>query len=419
MLNQANIAVPDGIGIFWAHKFLSIPLTAKNYWLKILQALWQIKYSLAAILFYPKYIYSSLSHGREKVRNSDFQNNEGLPKLGEKIVGADLIWDIAKKAAAQNLSIYLLGGFADTPKLVARKLATDINLGRRVYLSLNIAGYSNKNPNDISIIDDINKTNPDILLVAYGPIKQEKWIYEHRDKLPTVKLFMGLGGTFDYIAGKRLAPPSPIRKIGLEWLWRLFTQPHRIKRIWQATFGLIMMLMRYKVFESLPLRSNVAAVVINSGSQILICQRDPKNHHVDIIHTVESLSSQNYWQFPQGGIDGNEDLVEAAKREALEETGLKNLELIKVSPHTNTYIWNNALRHFWKNRRHQNRGQTQNIVYFKHNGDDDDVKIDNDEFINYRWINIQDLEKFVHPERLSLIKIVQNDLLGMQQKGII
>ena len=207
--------------------------------------------------------------------------------------------------------------------------------------------------------------------------------------------------------------------MGVEGRGRLFTQPHRIKRIWQATFGLIMMLMRYKVFESLPLRSNVAAVVINSGSQILICQRDPKNHHVDIIHTVESLSSQNYWQFPQGGIDGNEDLVEAAKREALEETGLKNLELIKVSPHTNTYIWNNALRHFWKNRHHQNQGQTQNIVYFKHNGDDDDVKIDNDEFINYRWINIQDLEKFVHPERLSLIKIVQNDLLGMQQKGII
>ena len=152
LLNQADIAVPDGIGIFWAHRFLSIPLTAKNYWLKILQALWQVKYSLVAILFYPKYIHSTLSDGREKVRNSDFQNNEdneGRQKLGEKIVGADLIWDIAKKAAAQNLSIYLLGGFGDTPELVAEKLAKDINLGRIVYLSLNIAGYSNKNPNDI------------------------------------------------------------------------------------------------------------------------------------------------------------------------------------------------------------------------------------------------------------------------------
>ena len=106
MLNQADIAVPDGVGIFWAHKYLSIPLTTKSYYGKILQAFWQAKYSLAAILLYPKFI---------KVPSAD------------KISGADLIWDIAKLATENNLSIYLLGGFGDTPKLVAESLVTHLN----------------------------------------------------------------------------------------------------------------------------------------------------------------------------------------------------------------------------------------------------------------------------------------------------
>src|SRR3989338_584265 len=375
MLNQADIAAVDGIGIFWAQKFLSLPLLAKNFWLKIIESYWQVFGTLLSL---------------------PFQKHATIP-------GSELIWDIAEMAAKNNFSIYLLGGFGDTAKLASEKLKVKSE-------KLRIAGSSNKNPNDASVIADINNPRPDILLVAYGPIKQEKWIYKHRNDLPSVKLFVGLGGTFDYVAGKRINPPSWIRQIGLEWLWRLFTQPHRIGRIWNATFGLIDLLVHYKVFASCPLRKNVAAIILNKNNRVLICQRDPKNHHVDIIHTAETLGSQNYWQLPQGGGDANENLVIAAKREAMEETGLKGLELIKISSHTHTYIWNNALRRFWKNRRHKNKGQTQNIVYLKYAGDDSNVKIDNDEFINYRWITIQDLEKTIHTERLPLTKIVTTDI---------
>jgi len=156
-----------------------------------------------------------------------------MKSFPEKIVGAGLILDIAKLARDNNLSVYLLGGYADTPKIVAEKL--------------NATLYSNKNPGDASVIEDINESNPDILLVAYGPIKQEKWIYENLPKLTSVKLVIGVGGSFDYIAGKRLSPPKWMRKIGLEWLWRLITQPQRIKRIWQATFSLIYNVIKYKV----------------------------------------------------------------------------------------------------------------------------------------------------------------------------
>jgi putative (di)nucleoside polyphosphate hydrolase len=119
------------------------------------------------------------------------------------------------------------------------------------------------------------------------------------------------------------------------------------------------------------------------------------------------LKRKNYWQFPQGGIDGNENVIEAAKREAWEETGIKNLELIKISDKTNSYIWNNTQRKFTKNRKFQNKGQTQHIAYFR---SADEIRVDNHEFINFKWVKISDLDKVTQSERAALTKIVMEDL---------
>ena len=232
-LNQADFAVADGIGIF-GQKIFRNSANGKNYYAKIIQALWQIKYSLAAIVFNPKWIKSALP---------------------EKIPGSDLIWDLAKLASENNLSIYLLGGFGDTPNRVAKKLTSK-------FPNLKICGTSTKNFDDPAVVDDIKKASPDMLFVAYGPIKQERWIASNLPNLP-VKLAIGLGGTFDYLAGKVPLPPKIARAMGLEWLWRLFTQPKRIGRIFNATFGLILALLRYKVFIGLPYRKNEVSIVIN------------------------------------------------------------------------------------------------------------------------------------------------------------
>ena len=385
MLNQADIAVPDGIGIFWAHKFLNLPLTAKSYLGKILQSLWQIKLTLLKLLF----------------KKRDF----------ETIPGSELIWDIAKMAEENNFSIYLLGGFGNTPKLVSNILITK-------YPGLRIAGFSGKNPEDPTIYEDIKKASPDILFVAYGPIKQEAWIQANLKNLP-VKLAIGLGGTFDYIAKKRLNPPKFVRKMGLEWLFRLITQPYRLRRIFNATFGLIAMLMRYKIFNSYPLRQNVAVVILNKENKVLIGERSPKDFYIDLINSEERLKQKNYWQLPQGGIDKGEETTAAAKREAFEETGIKNLDLIKISDKTNIYYWNNALRKLFKNRNHKNCGQKQTIVYLKFLGSDTEIHMDQKEFIGFKWASIQELNSQVHPERETLAKIVQNDLKEMLEKAII
>jgi N-acetylglucosaminyldiphosphoundecaprenol N-acetyl-beta-D-mannosaminyltransferase len=389
VFNKADFAVADGIGIFWAKRYLEIPLISAtlirgrisvSYWLMILQALWQLIYSLAAVVFYPKWIKSALP---------------------EKIVGADLVWDLAKLAANNNLSIFLLGGFGETPEKVKQKIISQFpNL---------LISVSNKNPNNPAVINDINNSHADLLFVAYGPVKQEQWIANNLPKL-NIKLAIGVGGSFDYIAGTKSSPPKFVRYSGLEWLWRLITQPYRFTRIINATFGLAWSLWHYKVFNSLPLRKNVVLVILNKEGLVLLGERNPKDFYIDIITTQESLKMKGYWQLPQGGIDGDEDLVAAAKREAREETGIKNLELIKISQKSNVYIWNNALRGFWKNRHKQNIGQVQHIVYFKFLGQDSEVIVDQKEFINLTWIKLEDLMNVIHPERKALAEIVLKDL---------
>jgi len=379
IFNRADFSVADGIGLFWAKKFLDIPLTTKSYWGKILQAAWQIKYSLAAIIFYPRWIKSALP---------------------EKIVGADLIWDLAKLAADNNLSVYLLGGFGDTAKLASEKLKVKSE-------KLRISGWSNKNPDDPTVIDDVNKVSPDLLFVAYGPIRQEKWIAENLSKL-NVKLAVGLGGSFDYIAGKKSTPPKFIRYSGLEWLWRLITQPYRAKRIFNATFGLAWRLWRYKVFMSLPYRPNAVSIILNSQNNILIALRNPEDKDLRDVGDFDVVKFKNYWQFSQGGIEANENLETGARREIFEELGIKNLKFLFRSGQNPSYLWKNGLRPFF-NIYHY-KGQKQQILYFKFTGDDSEIKLDNQEFIRYKWVKLQELHNVVHPERLYLAKIVREDL---------
>ncbi len=387
IFNQADFSLADGIGIFWAKKYLDLSLSAKSYWGKVLQAAWQLKYSLAAIIFYPKWIKAVLP---------------------EKIVGTDLVWDLARLSSENNLSIYLLGGFGDTPELAAKKLQT---AGSK----LKVAGWSNKNPSDPTIINDINKVSPDLLMVAFGPITQEKWIAENLSKL-NIKLAIGVGGSFDYIAGKKSAPPKFVRYTGLEWLYRLITQPYRFKRILNATFGLAWRLWHYKIFSSLPFRPNVVSVILNSQKEILIVLRNPADKDLRDVGDFDAVKFKNYWQLPQGGTEPGESLEQGARREIFEELGMKNLNFLLCSEKTSSYSWKNGLRPFF-NIYHY-KGQQQHVLYFVFTGQNIEIKIDGQENIRYQWVKPELLDKAVHKERGHLAKIAQEDLKEMSEKGI-
>jgi len=99
-------------------------------------------------------------------------------------------------------------------------------------------------------IDKIKQKSPDILFVALGQIKQEKWISQNLSKIPSVRIAMGVGGSFDYISKKTPRAPKLLRIIGLEWLFRLILQPKRIKRIWNAVVIFSWLTLKEKIRNS-------------------------------------------------------------------------------------------------------------------------------------------------------------------------
>ncbi len=381
VLNRADFAIPDGIAVQWIAYFLSTPLSAKNYYLKILEASWQALYTTSQILLRPVKLKRIIKH---------------------KISGADFFWDLVELANHKHLSIFLLGGFGNTSELTVKKITER-------FPNVRIAGISNSKPTDQSLTTTVNNANTDILMVAFGPVRQEKWIDEHFKDL-NIKVAIGLGGTFDYIAGKKKSPPKWVRSVGLEWLFRLFTQPYRFKRIWNATFGLVRGAMRYKVFSSQPFRPNAVGVIINQQNQVFVAKRvmrhisDTKTHPEDVLGIAAE-----HWQFPQGGIDLKEDPDKAAEREIFEETNISDVQLLGKSDKTNTYLWNQTLRPLWGNDL-KFKGQEQQIYYFKYSGDGSEIKVDDDEFCEYKWIPAGDLEKVVHPERAGLVRIVKEEI---------
>lgn len=144
-------------------------------------------------------------------------------KIKNTVYGIDLMERLVSKAADYGFTVGFLGG----AKGVAEKCAECLlQKYPKLKISYMISGgiVNEKGESE-------NKSLPkvDILFVAFGHIKQEKWIAQNLNKLD-VKVAMGVGGAFDFLSGKVPRAPEWIRNLGFEWLFRLIVQPWRIKR---------------------------------------------------------------------------------------------------------------------------------------------------------------------------------------------
>lgn len=147
----------------------------------------------------------------------------GTP-MQEKIPGIDFAVNLIEKLSAVNGSIYLFGAKPGVAEIAAVNLK---NKFPNIIVAGTADGYFE---DDQSIIEDINRTKPDLLLVCLGVPKQEIWMRENADKLD-VGLMAGLGGSLDVFAGVVQRAPAAWQKLGLEWLYRLIKQPSRFKRM--------------------------------------------------------------------------------------------------------------------------------------------------------------------------------------------
>lgn len=171
ILREADLVVPDGIGVVWASKYSEV-------------------------------------------------------RLRERVAGYDLTQNLMAELAVSGETFYFFGGAPGVAATAARKMM-------KKYPGLQVVGVHNgyfDEKEEKKIIQDIKKKAPSVLLVGLGAPKQEKWIYENI-RLVGAKVAIGVGGSFDVMAGNVKRAPRIFQKLGLEWFHRLITQPTRWRRM--------------------------------------------------------------------------------------------------------------------------------------------------------------------------------------------
>lgn len=144
--------------------------------------------------------------------------------LKARVPGIDFATAVIARLAERGGSVYLFGARPGVAEAAAARLA-------EAYPGLSIAGTSDGYfTDDGPIIEKINASSPDFLMVCLGSPKQERWMSENAGRL-SCGLMAGLGGSLDVLAGNVQRAPEAWRKLGLEWLYRVIKEPKRLGRV--------------------------------------------------------------------------------------------------------------------------------------------------------------------------------------------
>jgi N-acetylglucosaminyldiphosphoundecaprenol N-acetyl-beta-D-mannosaminyltransferase len=171
MMKQAELIVPDGTGVVWAANYVGEP-------------------------------------------------------VAERVTGFDLVHELLKVGEKRSWKVYFLGTSTEIIEAAASKL-------KSMYPGIQIVGCRNgyfNEEQDAEVIQTIVQAVPDLLLVGRNAATQEPWIAKYKHQLQ-VPVMMGVGGSFDVLAGKLKRAPKLFQKMGMEWLYRLLQEPWRYKRM--------------------------------------------------------------------------------------------------------------------------------------------------------------------------------------------
>ena len=149
-------------------------------------------------------------------------------KFVERVYGPDLLLDCCQRSVTAGYRHFFYGGGTGVPERLMERLQSR-------FPGLQIAGgYSPpfrtlSAEEDAEVVRRINAARPDVVWVGLSTPKQERWMSEHRDRL-TAPVFVGVGAAFDFHAGLKRQAPRWMQRSGLEWLFRLWTEPRRLWR---------------------------------------------------------------------------------------------------------------------------------------------------------------------------------------------
>lgn len=154
----------------------------------------------------------------------------GTP-IKERISGSDFFPAFYKyHQNSEDIKIFLLGAREG----VAQKAQDNINakIGRQIVIGSHSPsfGFEKNEEECLKIIEEIQNSGATVLAVGVGAPKQEKWIQKYKDQLPNIKIFLAIGATIDFEAGSIQRAPKWMSELGMEWLYRLWSEP---KRLWR------------------------------------------------------------------------------------------------------------------------------------------------------------------------------------------
>ncbi len=228
LLNSSDLCIVDGRGVLWVARYLLLPISENKFW-RIIQAIWQMVYSGASIILYPRFI--------------TYPVPEAMP-------GVEAFSQMMLAASRQGVGVFLFGSPSGVLSLTVANVKKEFP---RLKISGSLDGYGFQNDPSIDPVDIINKTDAKLLIVALGSPKQEQWIKDNMSKLKNIQVAVGEGGTFTRIADPKQRSPKFINRLGLEWLWRLLfnrsetSTRNRFQRFWQSVPVFIFRSVRWKI----------------------------------------------------------------------------------------------------------------------------------------------------------------------------
>jgi exopolysaccharide biosynthesis WecB/TagA/CpsF family protein len=331
-LNRATISAIDGKGLHWAMwsmiKTGIIPLVFS----KTIHTPIFIRIPIFLVLFVIQLIINIFSGFFSLVLKINYTDRT----KNEVILGRDFIYDLLRIATEKNWKTLIIGGSRQSDEITKsfiHKLFPDLKLDlwtrdpktllmkdqvlpeyeHQVLNSENVCQFF---PDLWEAKKHIISSKPDLILVCLGGAsgRQEFFIDNlYQDKNVDFTLATGLGAAFDHLGGGDQQPIAPawMIKSGLEWLYRLFTQPKRRKRIIDSIVTLWWWTTLYQFQQYGISRPTVVNIVHNHDKEILMVKRR------------EILPGDVGWSFVQGGIENRENTKQAGLREVVEEAKLE------------------------------------------------------------------------------------------------
>ncbi len=306
-------------------------------------------------------------------------------KLKNRVTGADLTRRLLEKYQYQKIKIFIvlrhnsLTGKSDLKKMFQEK-----------YPQINFQAEK-LNPEDLNncdnLLNKINNFQPDIIFTTLGAPEQEIWIDKYLSWLPKTKIALAVGGSFDFLTGQIKRAPKALSKSGLEWLYRFYQEPKRLKRVKNATVDFLLTCHRWKERMNKKYRQNAVAVVKNQNNKFLI---------------IKNPRFKNHWQFPQGGIELGEKPEKGVIRELSEEVGAskKLFKIIKKIPEQHRYDWPDYAK---KIKGYKGQKQSAYLIQYLGTNRQMDLK-KSFEAEKIKWVKKQDLKKLIHHHRQELLK---------------